>query len=151
MIRTFGIGKGKARWPRLALVALVDVCSSDGWRGVFACDAAKSDIVADGVLMDVDTVLEDTLGSRLTRSGSTGGRDDLVWGSLYIVVFLKVEEFLALLPLVVLPLLLPVLVAVLGVFVLLVVSVVAGCGGSDSESGAQKSKYCWGSEKHVDG
>lgn len=102
--------------------------------------------VADGVLLNVDTILEDTLGSRLTWGGHTRVIDDLVWGSLHVVLGAEVEELLILLPGVILPLVLPVLLAV-GVVLVLVVT---WSWGSERSSGAENSEQCGGSEEHFE-
>lgn len=97
---------------------------------MFCCKLGeiRKTYVANGVLLNVDAILEDTLGARLTRSGLTACGDNLVWGGLHIVLIAEVEELLALLPLVAFPLVLPVLVAILDVLVLV------GCGSSKSDS-----------------
>jgi hypothetical protein len=84
-----------------------DLCSSSM--------AERATHVTDGVLSDINAVLEDALGTRLARCRCASGSNDLVWGSLDIVLGVVVEEVLILLPVVVLPLLL--VVVLLGLVV----------------------------------
>ena len=73
--------------------------------------------VANGIVSNIDAVLEQTLSTRLTRSGNLVGADDLVWSCLNDVLSVEVEEHLVLFPVVVLlvPLVVEVLLAVLDV------------------------------------
>ena len=119
---------------------LVDMCSCNGGRPVFASNTGKSDVVADGVLLDVDAILEDTACAGLTGSGHSASSDDLLWSGFDDVLRVKVEKLLVLLPPVIGPLVVPVLLAVLLVVGLLVV--VVGGRSSYSEGSAQKNERC---------
>jgi len=114
--------------------------------------AVRTTYVANGVLSDVDAVLEDTLGTWLSWCRGTAVGNNLVWCGLDVVLGVEVEELLVLLPVVVLPLLVPVFLAVLVVLLLVVLlglMVTAGlCGGSSDSDGAQDSEECCGGEMH---
>jgi hypothetical protein len=108
--------------------------------------------VANGVLRNINAVLEDTLGSWLAWCRSTAVGNDLVWCGLDVVLGVVVEELLILLPVIVLPLVLPVFLAVLVVLLLVVLLellVTAGLrGGSSDSDGTQDSEECCGGEMH---
>jgi hypothetical protein len=109
--------------------------------------------VADGVLSDVDTVLEDTLGAWLAWCRCSAVGNDLVWCGLDVVLRVEVEQALALLPLITLPLALPVFITVLLILVLVVVGLVVVCVGGRggySNRSAQDREKCGGGEMHDD-
>jgi hypothetical protein len=74
--------------------------------------------VADGVLGDVDAVLEDAFCARLARCGRLVCCDDLVGCRFDDVFGVKVEELLVVLPAVMRPLVVKVLLAVFDVLLL---------------------------------
>jgi hypothetical protein len=118
------------------------------------CIAGAETYVADGVLLDVDTVLEDAFGARLARSCGAVVRDDLVWRGLHHVLGVEVEELLRLLPTVALPFLVPVFIAILVVLVPVVIRglVVWGCSGSGNCEGcAEEGEEGWGGKEHNEG
>jgi hypothetical protein len=93
----------------------MDVSGSVGGRLVFSSYTTKGDVVADGVLSDIDAVLEQSAGTLLSRNTLAIAVDDLVGRSLDKVLSVEVEDLLVLLEVVVLPLALPVLLPVLEV------------------------------------
>jgi hypothetical protein len=110
--------------------------------------------VADCVLSNIDSVLEDALSTGLAGGGCTSGSDNLVGSGLDVVLGVEVEEVLVLLPVVVLPLVLPVLFAVLVILLLVVVllglrlGLVVVCGSSYGDGSAEDSEGCGGGEMH---
>lgn len=88
----------KSWWSSLALSSFVDMCRSKRRGRVLSGHAAESDVVADGVLSNVDAVFEEALGAGLTGCRGAGGGDDLVWGGLDDILGVEVEELLILLP-----------------------------------------------------
>jgi hypothetical protein len=104
----------KSGWSSFALDSLVNMRRSKRSGLVLSSHTAESDVVADGVLSNVDAVLEEALGTGLTGSRGAGGCDDLVGSGLDDVFSVEVEELLVLLPAVVLsvPFGVPVLLAV---------------------------------------
>jgi hypothetical protein len=112
---------------------------------------ARGTYVADGVVCDVDAILEETLGTRLTRCGSLVGADDLFRNGLYNVFSIEVEDLLVLLPVVILllPLVVEVLLAVLDVLLLVLVFVGPlvvwlGRRSGDCKGGCQESNESGG-------
>ena len=79
----------------------MDVRRGKRRRRILSGHTAQSDVVADGVLSDVDAVFEKTLGTGLTGSRGASGRDDLVRSRLNDILCVEVEELLVLLPAVV--------------------------------------------------
>jgi len=123
----------------------VDVSRSERSGLIVSSYTTEGDVVADGVLSDVDAVFEEALGAGLTGSRCAGVGDDLVGCGLNNVFGVEVEELLALLPAVVLsvPFGVPVLLAV-GLVVLL-----AGSGSGEGEGSGDESKEGRGGEMHV--
>lgn len=135
----------KSGWSGFALLSLVDVRRSERSGEVFSSHTAESDIVADGVLGNVDAVFEEALGAGLTGSRCAGGCDDLVGCGLDDVFGVEVEELLVLLPAVVLsvPFGIPVLLAV-GLVVVL-----ASSGSCEGKRSGDESEESGGGEMHI--
>jgi hypothetical protein len=86
----------KSRWTRLALLGLMDMSGSLSGRLVVASDTREGDVIADGVLSNVNTVLEKTTGALLARNGYADVVDDLVRRSFDVVLSVEVEDLLVL-------------------------------------------------------
>jgi len=123
----------------------VDVGRSERRGLVVSSDTAEGDVVADGVLSDVDAVFEEALGAGLTGCRCARVGDDLVGCGLDNVFGVEVEELLVLLPAVVLS-------VPFGVKVLLAVGLVvvlAGSGSGEGKGSGDESEEGGGGEMHV--
>ena len=100
--------------------------------------------VTDGVVGNVDAVLEQTLSTRLAGCGNLGGVDDLVGGGLDNVLGVEVEDFLVLLPLVILlvPLVVEILLAVADFLVGVLVELNSRSGDGKSRSQESDESRC---------
>lgn len=168
VVRSFRIGESKARWACLAFDCFVNVCSRKSRRCILASNTGQGDIVTNSVFRDVNSIFEDTLGTRLAWLWCAIGSDDLIWGCLDVVLGIEVEEFLIFLPLITFPLVLPVFFTVLVVFIFVVSMLtvinwssclyiwkVSSCLGSSSYKGliyhkgsAQDGEQCRSCEMH---
>jgi hypothetical protein len=135
----------KSGWSSFALDSLVDMRRSKRSGLVLSSHTAESDVVADGVLSNVDAVLEEALGTGLTGSRGAGGCNDRVGSGLDDVFSVEVEELLVLLPAVVLsvPFGVPVLLAV-GLVVVL-----AARGGGEGKGSGDESEESGSGEMHL--
>lgn len=80
-----GVGEGDTRRARAADGSFVDVCCGVGWGAVVAGYAVEGDVIADGVGLAVDGVVELTTGAGLTGCCDVGAIDDLGWGGSDVV------------------------------------------------------------------